>query len=116
MHKNSTWIFKKQRSDNVYDIKNINAPELKKTIPINGPIGLGMADSALYVSCANEGLKVYSISDVYNPQERKTIPGYHFIDLIPYDDLLICWVSDGIILYDIADRLKPVFITHITNS
>ena len=100
----------------VYDVKNINAPELKKTIPINEPIGLGMADSALYVTCANEGLKVYSISDVYNPQERKTIPGYHFIDLIPYGDLLICWVSDGIILYDIADRLKPVFITHITNS
>lgn len=35
---------------------------VKKTIPINEPIGrLGMADSALYVSCANEGLKVYSI-------------------------------------------------------
>jgi hypothetical protein len=97
----------------VYDVKNLNQPELKKTIAINEPIGLAMADSALYVSCANEGLKVYSIKDAYNPVERQLISGHHFIDLIPYDDILICWVSDGIVLYDISDRLQPVFIKHI---
>lgn len=43
-----------------------------------------------------EGLSVYAINDVYNPEERQTIPGYDFIDLISYNDLLICRVSDGI--------------------
>jgi len=99
----------------VYDVKDLNSPELKKTIPITEPIGLGMADSALYVSCANEGLRVYSIANAFNPVERETISGYHFIDLIPYNDLLICWVSTGIVLYDISNRLKPVFIKHIAN-
>jgi hypothetical protein len=99
----------------VYDVKNLNQPQLKKTIPINEPIGLGMADSALYVSCSGEGLKVYSIKNAYEPVERQTIPGHHYIDLIPYNDVLICWVSDGIMLYDIADRLRPSFIRHIAN-
>ncbi len=99
----------------VYNVKDLNNPELRKTIPITEPIGLGMADSVLYVSCANEGLRIYSIADAFNPVERETISGYHFIDLIPYNDLLICWVSNGIVLYDISNRLKPVFINHIAN-
>ena len=99
----------------IYNVKDSNNPELKKTIPIIEPIGLGMADSALYVSCASEGLKVYSIADAFNPVERETISGYHFIDLIPYNNLLIGWVSNGIVLYDISNRLKPVFVKHIVN-
>ena len=99
----------------VYDIKNLNQPELKKTILINEPTGLGMADSALYVCCSNEGLKVYSIKDAYNPIEKKLIPGYNFIDIIPYSDILICRISDGIILYNISDRLQPAFIKKIAN-
>ena len=99
----------------VYDVKTLNQPELKKIVPINEPIGLGMADSALYVCCASEGLKIYSIKDAYNPIEKKTISGYNFIDIIPYNDVLICRVSDGIILYDISNRLQPVFIIKIAN-
>ncbi len=99
----------------VYDVKNLDHPELKKMIPISEPIGLGMSDSALYVSCANEGLRVYSITNAFNPVERENISGYHFIDLIPYNDLLIGWVRNGIVLYDISNRLKPVFIKHIAN-
>src|SRR6476660_3814253 len=62
----------------VYDIKNLDQPELKKTILINEPIGLGMEDSGLYVCCANEGMKVFSIKNAYNPVEVKTISGTDF--------------------------------------
>lgn len=99
----------------VYDVKNLNQPVLKNTIPINEPIGLGMADSALYVCCANGGMKVFSIKNAYNPIEKQTISGFNFIDVIPYYDILICWVSDGINLYDISNRLQPVFVTRIAN-
>jgi hypothetical protein len=99
----------------VYDIKNINQPDLKKLITINEPVGLGMADSALYVCCAGEGLKVYSIKNAYNPVEIKTISGSNFTDLIPYNNILICWVADGISLYDITNRLQPVFIRKVMN-
>ncbi len=99
----------------VYNIKDLNQPELKKTISINEPRGLGMADSALYVCCAAEGLKVFSIKNPYNPFEKQTITGSAFTDVIPYENILICWVNDGINLYDISNRLLPVFIKKIEN-
>jgi hypothetical protein len=99
----------------VYDVKDLNNPSLKKTLPINEPIGLGMADSALYVCCAGEGLKVFSIKNPYEPVEVKKITGSNFTDVIPYQNLLICWVSVGISLYNISNRLQPVFIKKITN-
>jgi len=97
----------------VYDVKDLNKPQLKVTIPINEPIGLGMADSALYVSCAAEGLRVYNIKNAYTPVEKKLFAGYNFIDVIPYNDILICWTTEGIVLYDITNRLQPVFIKKI---
>ena len=99
----------------VYDVKNLNSPVLKKTLPINEPIGLGMADSALYVCCGNEGMKIYNVTNAYDPLEKHTITGSNFIDIIPYDNILICWVKEGIDLYDITNRLHPVFIIKVTN-
>jgi len=99
----------------VYDIRNLDRPELKKTIPIDEPIGLGMEDSVLYVCCANEGMKVFSIKNAYDPVEITKIPDAGFIDVIPYNDILICWVNDGISLYDISKRFQPAFIKKISN-
>lgn len=98
----------------VYDVKNLNEPVLKKTITMNDPIGLGMADSALYV-CYSDGLKIYSIKNAYEPSERTVISGTGFTDVIPYDNVLICWVNGGIGLYDISNRLQPVFIKKISD-
>lgn len=98
----------------VYDVKNLNQPVLKKTIAMNDPLGLGMADSALYV-CYTDGLKIYSIKNAYDPVETGIISGTGFTDVIPYDNLLICWLNGGIGLYDIANRLQPVFIKKISD-
>ena len=99
----------------VHDIKNLNAPVLKKLIPLNDPVGLGMADSALYVCNNTGGLKVYDIKDAYAPLEKMTIPGSGFVDVIPFDNLLICWINGGINIYDITNQLQPVFIKKIDN-
>jgi len=99
----------------VYDVKNVNNPLLKKTILIDEPIGLGIADSALYVCAAAGGLKVFSIKDAYDPAIRQTLTGANFVDLIPYGDVLICWVAEGIRLYDISNRLQPVFVKQVAN-
>lgn len=98
----------------VYDVRNTQ-PLLKKVIAINQPIGLGQADSALYVCNGIEGLKVYSVKDAYQPTELKTITGNNFIDVIPYDDLLICWTAKGVVLYDITNRFHPAWVTEIAN-
>lgn len=74
-----------------------------------------MADSALYICCGSEGLKVFSIKDAYNPVLKQTVPGGNFVDLIPYGDLLICRVYGGLRLYDISNRFSPLFVKEITN-
>src|SRR5262245_19427786 len=99
----------------VYDVKNLNNPILKKLIPMNEPVGLGMSDSALYVCSSTEGLRIYNIKDPYNPVEKQLISGTGFIDVIPYENILICWVRDGIGLYDITNRLQPQSIKKISN-
>lgn len=99
----------------VYDIKNITAPILKTTLPLSGPYGLGISDSALYVCDGVSGLLVYNISNTYAPQLRSTITGATFYDVIPYGNLLICQVSTGIELYDITNRLQPQFLSRILN-
>lgn len=99
----------------VHDVRNLSQPVLKKTIAISDPAGLGMNDSALYVCCSSAGLKVFSIQNPYDPVEVRMIAGASFTDVIVYNDILICWVGDGIILYDISNKLQPSFITKVLN-
>jgi hypothetical protein len=99
----------------VYDVKNLNSPVLKKLIPLNDPSGLGLADSALYVCNLYDGIKVYDIKDAYNPIERSTVSGQGFIDVIPYEKLLICWTTAGISLYNISNQLQPILVKNIAN-
>ncbi|MDZ4795556.1 MAG: hypothetical protein SGI83_14850 [Bacteroidota bacterium] len=99
----------------VYDIKDITKPLLKQTLPLNGPHGLGISDSALYVCDGTFGLNVYNIRNTYAPQLLRTIQGETFYDVIPYGNILICQVATGIVLYDISTRHQPVFLSRILN-
>jgi len=36
-----------------------------------------------------------------------------YVDVIPTSNTLICWVKEGVILYDIANPLAPQLITKI---
>jgi len=99
----------------VYNIKDITKPLLQRVIPLSGPHGLGISDSALYVCDGAAGLQVFNIRNTYSPQLVRTISGETFFDVIPYGNILICQVSNGIALYDIAVRHQPVFLSRITN-
>lgn len=98
----------------VYNIKDISKPVLKATIPLFHPLGLGISDSALYV-CDGTGLNVFNIRNTYSPQFLRTITGETFFDVIPYGNILICQVSNGIALYDISTRYQPVFLSKVLN-
>ncbi|MBC8033175.1 MAG: hypothetical protein H7Y03_03455 [Chitinophagaceae bacterium] len=95
-----------------YDIKDITNPVQKSTFPVTEPYGLGYADSALYV-CDKSGLLVFDIRNGYYPNLVKTLSDGPYIDVIPYNDILICWVKNGLALYNIRDRFKPEIITKI---
>jgi hypothetical protein len=97
----------------VYNISNIQEPVEKSGYPLNEPYGLGYADSALYV-CDRPSLKVFNITDPYSPVFLKDIDDTNsYIDVIPYNNMLICWVTDGIVLFDITERFDPKLIVKI---
>lgn len=99
----------------VYNIKDITRPLLQRTLPLNGPYGLGISDSALYVCDGVTGLNIYNIRNTYNPQLLRTVTGEIFYDVIPYGNILICQVNTGIALYDISNRHQPVYLSRILN-
>lgn len=99
----------------VYDINSITKPVLKKTVELPDPVGLGLQDSILYVCCGNAGLKVFNVKSPFLPNLISIKTDGNFVDVIPYDGLLICFVQDGIILYDITKPATPVLVKKIAN-
>jgi hypothetical protein len=95
-----------------YDIKNISNPVQKGSYSVNEPYGLGYSDTALYV-CDRNGLYVFNIEKAYQPALRKTLADGWYLDVIPYNNTLICQVQDGLTLYDITECMNPVLITKI---
>lgn len=95
-----------------YNIKDITNPVQMSAYPVNEPYGLGYADTALYV-CDRTGLHVFDIKDAYQPQLKKTFIDGWYLDVIPYNNTLICQVQDGLTLYDISKRMEPTLITKI---
>jgi hypothetical protein len=99
----------------IHDIKNILQPVLKKTLPIPTPFGLGLKDTVLYVCCRQEGLKVFNIKNAYDPVLKKIIKSETYMDVIPYGNLLICYVSAGILLFDISSPENPQLLKKVNN-
>ena len=97
----------------VFDIKDIINPVQKATYPIAEPYGLGYSGNVLYVCDRQQGLVVLDISKPYDPVFIKAINDGVYTDVIPYQNTLICWVSNGIILYDISNNRNPALIAEI---
>jgi hypothetical protein len=87
----------------------------RKAVFVNEPYGLGYKNDVLYVCDKGEGLIVYNISDQLNPVFVKAVKNADwYIDVIPYNDVLICWTSTGVVMYDITDNKNPVLLTTIS--
>jgi hypothetical protein len=100
----------------VYDTRNLFAPRLINNVDIPTPYGLGMKDSALYVCAGVNGMSVLNVSDISSPRIIRSVAGYDFRDVIPYRQMLICYVTDGVALYDINDLFAPTLIKKINNQ
>ncbi len=97
----------------VYDITNIAAPIQRSTFPLSEPYGLGYAGNVLYVCDKAQGLVVFDISQPYSPRLIKELRDGNYIDVIPFGNLLVCWVTNGMLLYDITDNANPQLLTRI---
>lgn len=96
----------------VYDVTNLSNPFEKKRVNLSNPHGLGIKDGFLYVCDGNAGLKTFQTEGSYDLNHKETTNGYYFKDVIPYQDMLICMVEGGMVIYDIGeDPSKPKFVT-----
>ncbi|MCB0698310.1 MAG: hypothetical protein H6551_02285 [Chitinophagales bacterium] len=85
----------------VFDITNILSPRQKTVINMEGPWGLGMSGSRLYVCNGSSGMNIYDISNKYYPKLVQQIYDATYYDVIVYNDVLICMVEGGTLLYEI---------------
>lgn len=96
----------------VYDIRDITRPVQKASIQMSEPYGLGYENNTLYV-CNKSSLDVYDITEPFDPNFVDRLEDAEYIDVIPYGNVLLCWVADGLMIYDISDNKNPVRLTHI---
>ena len=97
----------------VFDIKDVTKPVQKATFRVGEPYGLGYSGDVLYVCDRQLGLMIMDINKPYQPTLIKSIKDGSYVDVIPYQNTLICWVTNGIILYDISDNRNPVLLAKI---
>jgi hypothetical protein len=99
----------------VYDVKSLTNPILLNTKDLATPYGLGLKNNTLFVCGASNGLYVLNVANPANPLVLQTLTGNNYLDVIPYNDMLICYVTDGIVLYDITNTNSIQLIKKITN-
>ena len=97
----------------VFDIKDITKPIQKASFLLSEPYGLGYAGNALYVCDKQRGLMIMNITNPYNPILISSLKDGSYIDVIPYQNILVCWVTTGIIVYDITNVFQPVRLSTI---
>jgi hypothetical protein len=99
----------------IYDVKDILKPSQTKLVPLSTPYGLGLHDTTLYVCRGLNGLSVLNVKKPSAPDSLTTLKDGQYFDVIPYNDILICYLKTGILLYDISKPQKPTLITLIPN-
>ena len=96
--------FVSRSSLDVVDITDLSNPQLKTSLPMESPYGLGVDGNRLFVGEGSRGLKLFDISNPVQPvlkEFRGDIPTY---DVIPYRSTLIITGEKGIYQYKYDDK------------
>ena len=87
----------------IYDIQNVQYPNLINVFSLNAPTGLAVDGDYLFVCTANEGLVVLNVNDPYNVFTINTIEGFTARDVIAKNNLLLVVCPDGLRQFDYTD-------------
>lgn len=99
----------------IYNIKDLSKPVQTSLLPLGRPGGLGLKDSVVFVCRNEQGLTAVNVSDMANPTVMYTLKDAVYKDVIPYGDLLICYISTGILLYDMSDLRELKLLGTLNN-
>ena len=97
----------------IFDVTNIEQPELIAEYPMELPKGIGVDGKTLFVCDDKAGLKIF---DVTNPREIVSIA--HFdtftaFDVIPLDGLLLVVGPENVYQFDYSDLSNIRMISQI---
>ncbi len=81
----------------ILDIKNMNSPQLVKTMSLTTPLGLDIDNDTLYV--CDQGLKVFNIANKQNPVQLNYFSDIQAQDVIHQPGRLIVIGTDGLHQY-----------------
>ncbi len=87
----------------IYDISNITSPVQKSLLQVSSPLGLGIKDSVVFVCRGGSGMTLVNVKNPAAPKVMYTVTHGNYIDVIPYDNLLICYIATGLLIYDISN-------------
>ena len=72
-------------------------------MPLSTPYGLGLMDSVIFICRGNNGLSAINVKNPTDPKIMYTKNDGFYMDVIPYNNLLICYINTGILIYDASD-------------
>lgn len=97
----------------VYDVVDIKAPQLLKTLNMVSPKGLGYGKTHLFVCDQSDGLVIFNLDDPKNPIKVKSFGGFEGFDLIVNGNILVVVANDELLQYDITDESNIKYISKI---
>jgi hypothetical protein len=100
---------------NVYNVKDIKNPIHINEVGMRSPHGLGIKQNALYVCEGGYGMVVFDLKNPVNPAKKMELKDEVYYDVIPYGNILIAYIENGIALYDILDPLNPKLLSKLKN-
>ena len=98
----------------VIDIRNLNAPILKKVYNMNGPQGLSKDGNLLFICDGSAGLKIYNAADPLQLQLIKTFSNIVPSDVIAVGSKALVVAADGFYQYDYSDLTDIKLISKIS--
>ena len=87
----------------IYDVSNVMTPVQKSLFRISNPGGLGIKDSVVFVCRGNSGMTLVNVKNPALPRLMYTVNDGNYFDVIPYGNLLICYVVTGLHIFDISN-------------
>jgi len=97
----------------VYNITNVTEPVQKALLPISTPYGLGLSDTVVFVCRGSNGLTAVNVKKPEAPKEMYTLKDENYMDVIPLDNFLLCYVGSGLSIYDKTNLNKLVKISSL---
>jgi hypothetical protein len=116
--RSGNWCGGDQNLLEVIDISNKYEPKRIASYGMQGPYGLGISGTTLFVCEGEHGLKVYDASDSYHITDNRiaVFPGIDAQDVIALENFLFLIGEDGFFIYDHSDPANITLLSSLTVS